>query len=66
MLDNFSFIPLVVHLSQAADPTRALCPGMRCRTVYDNVLAVCAGIPGAESSLDAVRQSLDAFDQVGK
>ena len=53
----------IIH--QAAKPTTALCPGMRCRTVYNNILDACAGFPGVESALDTVRQGLDAFDQAG-
>ena len=43
----------------------ALCPGMQCRTVYDNVLDVCAGVPGADSSLAAAQQALTSFNDVG-
>ena len=52
--------------SQAANPTTALCPGMHCRTVYDSVLK-CHGDPDVpESSVDTVRQALDAFNQTSK
>ena len=54
----------VIH--QNNNPTRALCSGMQCRRVYDNILTECDGVPGISSSLDSVRQGLDAFDQVGK
>ena len=48
---------------QANNSNTALCPGMQCRTAYDNFLDECGDVPGVASS---VRQALDAFDEVGK
>ena len=49
---------------QANNPTTALCPGMRCSRVF-NILRTCAGVPGVGSTLNAVRQELDALDHFG-
>ena len=50
---------------QADNPTTALCPGMRCRTVYDNLLSVCVRVPGvSRSSLEVVSGALVAVDGV--
>ena len=61
-----SSVLCLCSMYQAANPTTALCPGMRCRTIYNNVLDVCADEPGVGSSLDTLRQALDTFERVGK
>ena len=46
--------------------TTALCPGMQCRTVYDNFLDECASVSGVGSVMDEVQQALDAISQTGR
>ena len=46
----------------------ALCPGTRCRMMYDNAIGTCSSSNNTEvnMSLDAVRQVLAEFDTSGK
>ena len=40
-----------------------MCPGTQCRTIYDNIIVACAGVPSIDSLLNELRQALDVIDQ---
>ena len=55
---------IVFYLYQADNPTSTLCPGMRCRGVFDNFINDCGDVAGVP--VDILRQQLIAFDGAGK